>query len=166
MMAELGERLKDLDGDSLQKVLEAAGTLLSQSPAQPAADHTDPDAAQGSHPLPALPSAGAGDGRADAPAAGLNQLLDTLLGSSSADAAAGNTEARPPSGAANAWTSVLPQLLQAFSGKGNYIDENRLNLVKAIKPYMAEARAGSVDRAIKMANMAKAAQMALGLLGR
>ena len=177
-MAELDERLKGLDGDSLKKVLEAAGALLSKEEPTRAVDTQasepvpgSPDQNQRTAPeqtvLPALLPGGAGESTGSEAPAGLNQLLDALLGSSS-QSSSGRT-AEPPqasAGGASALTSALPQLLQAFSGKSNYIDENRLNLIKAIKPYMAETRAGSVDRAIKMANMAKAAKMALGLLGR
>ncbi|MBQ9535220.1 MAG: hypothetical protein IJU78_05205 [Clostridia bacterium] len=61
---------------------------------------------------------------------------------------------------------ALPILMQAFSGSGDFVDADRVNLVKAMRPYISAERAGSMDRAIRMANMAKAAQTALGILGR
>lgn len=170
-MAELDEKLKNLLGDQegLQKVLEAAGSLMgrdSSAQADNVPDNAQPQPASETPAAPAAlpaPSTGGGTGTGSAP--DINQLLDTLFSSSAPkDEAAASSP--PPSEGANPLSSALPQLLQAFSGRGNYIDENRLNLVNAIKPYMAEARAGSIDRAIKMANMAKAAKMALGLLGR
>lgn len=175
-MAELDERLKGLDGESLKKVLEAAGALLGKGDSlqqigqpDPAAVSADPDEAPVSPARSAdtpVPSP-SGGGAENNNATGLNQLLDALFSNA---AQSSKTEPDPSAQAALGGTgtlsSALPQLLQALSGKSNYIDENRLNLVKAMKPYMAQARAGSVDRAIKMANMAKAAQMALGLLGR
>ena len=62
--------------------------------------------------------------------------------------------------------SMLPEIMQALSGDKTYIDENKLNLIKAIKPYMASERAGEIDRAIKMANTAKAAKNILGMINR
>lgn len=177
-MAELDERLKSLDGDSLKKVLEAAGALLGKGDPLQQADGPDSGTASGEpdqtqsadRPTdsPNLPAPSAADtGTESGSSAGLNQLLDTLFSSA---AQSGSSTADPSatadSGSVGTLASALPQLLQALSGKSNYIDEDRLNLVKAIKPYMAQTRAGSVDRAIKMANMAKAAKMALGLLGR
>ena len=44
--------------------------------------------------------------------------------------------------------------------------EQKEIILNAMKPYMAAKRADSVDRAIKMANMAKVAKSALGMLGR
>ncbi len=170
-MAELDEKLKSLLGDqeSLQKVLQTAGSLInrnSSTTAENTPENAQPqpvsEAPAASAALPA-PSAGGGTETGSAP--DINQLLDTLF-SSSAPKTEAEASSPPPSEGANPLSSALPQLLQAFSGRNNYIDENRLNLVNAIKPYMAEARAGSIDRAIKMANMAKAAKMALGLLGR
>lgn len=170
-MAELDEKLKSLLGDeeNLQKVLETAGSLLNRdSPPQ------TEDTSTGTQPQPAseppaapltfsAPASGSGTETGGVP--NINQLLDTLFNGSAQKDESG-ASSPPPGESANPLSSALPQLLQAFSGRGNYIDENRLNLVNAIKPYMAETRAGSIDRAIKMANMAKAAKMALGLLGR
>lgn len=165
-MAEL--ELKDLlaDEEGLKKVLEAAGALLGQprraAAGTPAADPPESGAASPADNLPALPAS------PDAEKPDLGALLGSLLGSKAGRKTA-RTAAPPPSGGnggQSPLSSILPQLLQTFSGKTNYIDENRLNLVKAIKPYLAENKVGNIDRAIKMANMAKVARNALGLLGR
>ena len=164
-MAEL--ELKDLlaDEEGLKKVLEAAGALLgSRGAQQPAPQPQTPPESGAASPadnLPALPAS------PDAEKPDLGALLGSLLGSKAGE----NSEDSGPSpsggnGGQSPLSSILPQLLQTFSGKTNYIDENRLNLVKAIKPYLAENKVGNIDRAIKMANMAKVARNALGLLGR
>lgn len=62
--------------------------------------------------------------------------------------------------------SVLPTLMQAFSGNGNFIKPEKLNLIKAFKPYMTAEHGGDIDRAIRMANIARAAKSALSALGR
>lgn len=169
-MTELDEKLKSLLGDeeNLQKVLEAAGSLLNRD-SPPQTEDTSPGTPPPASEPPAAPLAFpapiSGSGTETGGVPNINQLLDTLF-SGSAQKDETGASSPPPGESANPLSSALPQLLQAFSGRGNYIDENRLNLVNAIKPYMAETRAGSIDRAIKMANMAKAAKMALGLLGR
>lgn len=80
------------------------------------------------------------------------------------DGGAQNTAASPFGSSKLA--EALPILMQAFSGSGDFVDANRVNLVKAMRPYISAERAGSMDRAIRMANMAKATQTALGILGR
>ena len=62
--------------------------------------------------------------------------------------------------------AMLPQLMQAFSGQGNLLSNERVNLLKAMRPYLKETRLGSIDRALKMANVTKAATSAMHLLGR
>lgn len=56
----------------------------------------------------------------------------------------------------------LPKIMQAFSGKNAYIKPEKVNLLNALKPYLGGSRTGSIDRAVKMANLAKAAKNALG----
>ena len=146
-MTEPVEKLQGILGDEggLDNLLKTAAAMLGQ-PQQPEA----------SVPLPSLPAAP--NGNTGAP--DINRLLGNLFGSTQAASDA------PANTAASSGVGALPDLLQMFSGKANYIDENRLNLIRAIKPYMAETKAGSIDRAIKMANIAKAAKKALGILGR
>ena len=62
--------------------------------------------------------------------------------------------------------AALPSLLQAFSGSGSFIKPEKLNLIRALKPYLSEERGSSIDRAIRMANVAQAAKSALTALGR
>ena len=62
--------------------------------------------------------------------------------------------------------SLFPVLMQAISGSANLIKPERLDLINALKPYLSESRSGSIDRAIRMANITQAAKSALGILGR
>ena len=61
---------------------------------------------------------------------------------------------------------VLPRLLGALSGSGEGLDEKKLNLIRALSPYLNTQRSRYIDRAIRMASMAKAAKDTLGMLGR
>ena len=61
---------------------------------------------------------------------------------------------------------LLPQLMQAMSGEGNMIKQERVALLRAIRPYLKENRVQSLDRALRIANMTKAASTALKTLGR
>jgi len=62
--------------------------------------------------------------------------------------------------------SALPQLLAALSGSGDTLDSKRVNLIRAISPYLSEERGEYIARAIRMASVAKAAKDTLGVLGR
>lgn len=62
--------------------------------------------------------------------------------------------------------AALPPILQALSGKGEFIKPEKLNLIKALKPYMSATRGDSIERAIRMANIAQATKSALTALGR
>lgn len=61
---------------------------------------------------------------------------------------------------------LLPQLMQAMSGEGNMIKQERVALLRAIRPYLKENRVQSLDRALRLANMTKVASTALKTLGR
>ncbi len=61
------------------------------------------------------------------------------------------------------FSDAVPKILSAIAGGEGNISPERLNLIKALKPYLQDSRAADVDRAIRMANAARAA---LGLLGR
>jgi hypothetical protein len=52
--------------------------------------------------------------------------------------------------------------MQAFSGETNYLKQEKVNLLRALKPYLGQRRAPEIDRAVKMANLARAAQDTLG----
>lgn len=58
--------------------------------------------------------------------------------------------------------AALPKLMQAFSGDTNYLKPEKVNLLKALKPYFGDRRGPEIDRAVKMANLARAAQSTLG----
>lgn len=62
--------------------------------------------------------------------------------------------------------AALPPIIQALSGKGEFIKPEKLNLIKALKPYMSPTRGDSIERAIRMANIAQATKSALTALGR
>ena len=62
--------------------------------------------------------------------------------------------------------SALPNLLQAMSGSDGSLDSKKVNLVRAISPYISDSRSEYIDRAIRMASIAKAARDTLGILGR
>ena len=148
-MAELGEVLKQLfeSGDGLSQVLEAAESLWQQNGQNHPACQDD-----------------ASENQTDSTYDCLGPLIEALH--SRKTESAGDAQGRSGNGASGSPISALPQLLLAFSGKSSYIDQKRLNLVSAIKPYMTAERADNVDRAIKMANMTVAAKMALGLKER
>lgn len=166
-MADLDERLNRLisDEDSMKRVLELASAVMAQrgsassktEPAETAAkegeiiDPPPPDLAS------VLASLGAGSGD---PAGTGEQENDP-----GADPA-GESPGTGGKDRTAAFAAVLPELLQALSGKGNLLNGERVNLIKAMKPYMAEKRLGSLDRAMKMANVTKAAKDVLRLLGR
>lgn len=110
-------------------------------------------------------------------AAMLAQMLSSKSSASEESAAASpaeSTSANSPSSPAppdsgsglGSIAAILPPLMQAFSGGGNFIKPEKLNLITALKPYMSEARGSSIDRAIKMANIAQAAKTAFTALGR
>ena len=62
--------------------------------------------------------------------------------------------------------AALPQLLSALSGSGDTLDSKRVNLIRAISPYLSEERGEYIARAIRMASVAKATKDTLGVLGR
>ena len=80
-------------------------------------------------------------------------------------ASTGNADQEQPFGLGSLAT-VLPPLMQALSGHSDLVKPEKLNLVRAIKPYLSDGRSPGVDRAIRMANVALAAKSALSLLGR
>ena len=83
-----------------------------------------------------------------------------------ADSKNQETDSESPLSSLAAIASALPPLLQALSGKGDLIEPEKLNLVKALKPYMSSEKSDSIDRAVRMANITKAAKSALSALGR
>ncbi len=154
-MADLNERLERLlsDQDSMQRVLEMAKTILAQrdSVGEEPVQEPLPE------PEPAKPD--------------LSALLSGLLSQTPpptqaedvpSSSAASNAS---PLGAA-ALAAILPQLMQAMSGQGDLVKQERAALVRAMRPYLKSNRGSSIERALRMANMTKAATNALHTLGR
>lgn len=160
-MADLNERLDRLiaDQDSMKKVLEMARTILAQrdsSASESAAQATPsaPPEAEGKPELSALLSAAlsqSGSSTGTPPPEAPTAQADM---SQSADPGI------------PALAAILPQLMQAMSGQGNLIKQERVTLLQAMRPYMKESRLSSLDRALRMANMTKAAANVLHTLGR
>ena len=185
-MADMEEKLNQLLSDpaSMQKVLNLASGILGaqkgQSPAAPAeTDHAPPGAEGGGLDLSALlrslgspkeaaagegvsapaepvPAAPAGAGETES-GLDLNGLLRSLGG-----AGQGQPENTGGENGGGLDLAALPKLMQAFSGDTNYLKPEKDNLLKALKPYFGDRRAPEIDRAVKMANLARAAQDTLG----
>lgn len=154
-MAELEERFSQLlaDPEQMQKVVDMARAILSQRESAPSA------------PSSPAPAAAAGDPPASA--AGLTAMLSAML--KAGDAAPGGAALPAAAGSAmeqSPLAALLPQLMTLFSGQGDLVKSERLDLLRAMKPYLKESRISSIDRAVRMANMTKAAASAMHLLGR
>ena len=164
-MADLDERLNQLisDQESMKKVLEMAKAILAQR------DSANPAPAEEAPPVytpsPAPQPASA------VPEQDLSAMLEALMARQTETSApspdAAPAETMLPSEGSQSLAplaAVLPQLMQALSGNGNFIKS--VNLLRAMRPYLKESRSGSIDRALKMANVTKAATSAMHLLGR
>lgn len=81
------------------------------------------------------------------------------------DSPSGNTTATQNNDKTSAIFSILPSILQAMSGNGDGLDSKKVNLIRAISPYISSARSEYIDRAIRMASIAKIARDSLGNLG-
>lgn len=141
-MAELDERLSRLisDDDSMKQVLELASAVMS---GQSSRSSTEPPNQQASTSEPDFSS-----------------VLGTLTGSDPQNAeSTGNTSA-------SAILGIMPQLLQALSGDTSMLQNDRINLVRAMQPYLSQTKAGSIERAVRMANLTKVTKDVLKLLGR
>jgi hypothetical protein len=66
----------------------------------------------------------------------------------------------------SALLGIMPQLLQALSGDTSLLQNDRVNLVRAVQPYLPQDKAENIDRAMRMANLTKLAKDVLKLLGR
>ncbi|MEA5039577.1 MAG: hypothetical protein VB086_07035 [Clostridiaceae bacterium] len=178
-MAEMDDRLKRLvsDEQSMKRVLDMASAIMAQRNAAHAAPEKAAESAESAR--PAEPAAAAQPDMASLLSALLqSQKKEDPAGEAPAAGAAGHADPAGASGTgasaesesqkntAAALADSLPQLMQALSGNGNLVDGNRTNLIKAMKPYLSERRIGSLDRALRMANVTKAAKSALHILGR
>lgn len=155
-MADLDDRLDRLisDQESMRKVLETAKTILAQRDSAASVSVSDPPT------------------KAEAPpqSPDLSSLLSTIMDQQAAvqsqkeglDAPEPQTQAQ----GMPALAAILPQLMQAMSGQGNLVKQERVTLLRAMRPYLKDTRLSSIDRALRMANMTKAATAALHTLGR
>ena len=149
-MADLDERLSQLLSDpaAMERLTELARAIQTrQNSADPAAKTHEP---------PAPPPE-------DTP---LTAVLSNLL---SAEPTAETPQSSPQdanSVPVSPLVTLLPQIMQAVSGNGNFVKRERVNLLQAMRPYLKDRRSDSIDRAIKMANITKAATLAMHELGR
>lgn len=155
-MADLDDRLDRLisDQESMRKVLETAKIILAQRDSAASVSVSDPPT------------------KAEAPpqSPDLSSLLSTIMDQQTAvqsqkeclDAPEPQTQAQ----GIPALAAILPQLMQAMSGQGNLVKQERVTLLRAMRPYLKDTRLSSIDRALRMANMTKAATAALHTLGR
>lgn len=153
-MAQLDERLSHLfsDEDSMKQILEMASAVMARK--------------NGSS-SPETPPRGAA--KQENNDSGTSSELDlasilNVLGNGHTNAEQSSSQANTT--AATDLTNMLPQLLQVFSGNASLLQGERVNLVRAIQPYMSQNRVGNIDRAMRMANLTKAALDVLKLLGR
>lgn len=153
-MAELDERLSRLisDEDNMKRVLELASAVIAGqngSSSQEKPSQNPPNQASGAATPPDSPD--------------LTSVLGFLGANNS------TTGQQNDSGSSSATTGLielLPQLLQALSGNTSSLQGDRVNLIRAMQPYMSESRAGSIERAVRMANLTKVAKDFLKLMGR
>ena len=151
-MADLDERLNQLlsDQDTMNRILELANLIQSKRDSQ--------------NPEPVKTESAAPSQEHDTPT-DFSALLASAL--SAAPLATPTNETASTSGESiPALAAILPQLLQAMSGHGDLLKRERVDLIRAMRPYLKENRLQSIDRALKMANVTKAATSAMHLLGR
>ena len=141
-MAELDERLRRLisDNDSMKQVLELASAVMS---GQSSRSSTDTTKSNNSDSGPDLSS-----------------VLHSLTDSDSQRTKSSDTSS------VSALLGIMPQLLQALSGDTSMLQNDRVNLVRAVQPYLPQDKAENIDRAMRMANLTKLAKDVLKLLGR
>lgn len=151
-MTDLDERLNQLlsDQDTVNRILEVAKFIQEQRGSQ----NPEPVTVEQS---PVTSPEGPD----------LNALFASVLSSqSSAPKAPEEGSSIKDSESFSPLAALLPQLMQAMSGQGDLIKKERVNLIQAMRPYLKDSRLHSIDRAIKMANVTKAATSAIHLLGR
>ena len=150
-MADLDERLNQLlsDPETVNRILAVANAIQSQrdsSHQEPAKPEVSPEVPPQEPDLGAL----------------LSSLLTEQPGASTPSPP---TESSPMSSLPPI-AAILPQLLQAMNGQGNLVKQERVELLRAMRPYLKGNRLQSIERALKMANVTKAATSAMHLLGR
>ena len=132
-------------GEELRRALEMAGSLLGKN---------GPDS---------------GDQPSEAGTPDLGKLLEAMMDQKQADDRTVGSDPPPEQSGDPKLAAVLaalPQIMDAMSGNADLVKAEKVNLVRAIKPYLPGEHASSIDRAIRLANVTKAAKNALRLLGR
>lgn len=153
-MAELDERLSRLisDEDSMKRVLELASAVMANQNGGSSQENLSQNPpgqvneAAGSPTPPDLTS--------------VLRFLGTGTTSQSQQNDAGSASATA------GLIELLPQLFQALSGNTSSLQGDRINLIRAMQPYMSESRAENIDRAVRMASLTKIAKDFLKLMGR
>lgn len=150
-MADLDERLSQLLSDpaAMERLTELARALQTrQNSADPAAptQSSPTTEQQGNTPL--------------------NAVLSNLLSNEPPAGSPENSHTEATAPPISPLLSILPQILQAVSGNGDFIKHERVNLLQAMRPYLKDRRTDSIERAIRMANITKAATLAMHELGR
>ena len=150
-MADLDERLSQLLSDpaAMERLTELARALQTRQ------NSADPAASTQSSPVPEPPT--------DTP---LSAVLSNLLSNEIPEESPGNHTAQPAPSQLSPLLTALPQILQAVSGNGDFIKHERVNLLQAMRPYLKDRRTANIERAIRMANITKAATLAMHELGR
>lgn len=150
-MADLDERLSQLlsDPDTVSRILAVANAIQSQR------DSSSPEPVKTETPPELQPQ---------------EPDLSVLLSSLFTDKQAPSTPELPldsqPTSTLPPIAAILPQLLQAINGQGNLVKQERVDLLRAMRPYLKGNRTQSIERALKMANVTKVATSAIHLLGR
>ena len=150
-MADLDERLSQLLSDpaAMERLTELARVIQTrQNSADPAAVTPQSFSATPEESTP------------------LTAVLSNLLSAQPAPEVPQSAPQESPSGPASPLLTLLPQLMQALSGNGDFVKRERVNLLQAMRPYLKDRRTDSIERAIKMANITKAAALAMHELGR
>lgn len=149
-MADLDERLSQLLSDpaAMERLTELARVLQTRQ------NSADPAAVTSTAPISATEES-----------TPLSEVLSNLLSAPAAETPHDTNQeaALPP---VSPLLSLLPQIMQAISGNGDFVKRERINLLQAMRPYLQDRRTNSIDRAIKMANITKAAALAMHELGR
>ncbi len=150
-MADLDERLSQLLSDpaAMERLTELARALQTRQ------NSADPAAAPQELPTPDAPD--------NTP---LTVVLSNLLSAETSAEAPKSATQETNTAPVSPLLSLLPQIMQAMSGNGNFVKRERVNLLQAMRPYLKDRRTNSIDRAIKMANITKAATLAMHELGR
>ena len=150
-MADLAERLSQLLSDpaAMERLTELARAIQTrQNSADPAAVTPNEPSAETAENPP------------------LAAVLSNLLSAQPASEEPQTAPQDAPSATASPLLTLLPQIMQALSGNGDFVKRERVNLLQAMRPYLKSRRTDSIERAIKMANITKAATLAMHELGR